>query len=236
MTVPMPRAISALVDNFARDIPGSTVTAGHCDGIRWRVTAATDRVLVWAEYEARSRGRLQLKASQLFIDGEQVERAGSYAQLLRIFADPDAGREAAPEDPNPPVVELEGAPEEVRKAYALVAAKGGAGLQALLRHAGRYWYVCLENEHIQLRMVLVEQVMNHQRPLLQPQVVSARSQPIRLIIDGRDLTDQIQGRLDKALGLVGAHPSAPGRPAVAAESAAAVNTSVQVRKQSVMRI
>jgi hypothetical protein len=67
------------------------------------------------------------------------------------------------------------------------------------------------------------------------QAVLAAGRPIELSIDGNDLTDQLNGRIDKALARMLDHPSTPRPPAIAHSSAAAVNTSVVVRRQSVIR-
>lgn len=233
--MPQPAAVTALITNFTDDLAGATVTAEHRTGIRWRLTAASDRVTVWADYDARSHGRMQLKTSKLYIDGEEVPRVDSYAALIRVFADPDNGREIPEEDPNPAEVDPQTAPEEVQRAYHLLAGKSPAGMRVLVRNHNWRWYVCQENDRIQLAIVFGQFLIDHQRPLRGATVGLVRKDPVRLTIDGEDLTGMVRGRLDKAMGLIAGHPAAAAPPAVAGESPAARNTGVEMRRQIVIR-
>ena len=55
---PVPAAIAAFVEQLSADC-GAAAQPRHLRGRRWRVTVSNDRVSMWVEYEALSRGRLQ---------------------------------------------------------------------------------------------------------------------------------------------------------------------------------
>lgn len=236
--MPRPAAVTAVAEGFGRDMPTATVQVEHRTGIRWRITVSTDRVRMWVDYETRSRGRLLMKASQLFIDGEQAPRADSYSQLVSMMSDAGRQETTSAEEISEVAVEADicDAPEEVRRVYRKWAAMSLPDLRLVSRRQGRRWSVCLENERIQLTANFEDCLMNPQRPMRDPATRLSHKEPVTLIIDGADLTDKVQGRLDRALAMMAAHQSAPRDPAVAGESAAAVNTGVQVRRQSVIRV
>lgn len=241
MTISIPAAIDKVAAEFRSDISGADVTTEHVTGIRWRVTVTSARVRMWVEYETRSRGRLQSKNSQLHIDGQQVQRAASYPELTRIFADPDNGRAAPPGPPTDAdemvAVTVDEAPQPVRAMHAKVVAAAPKGFDLVVRHAGRHWYVCLENPTAQMRVVFVERLMVHTRPLREREVTLAnKRQSIQLVINGEDLSAQVAGMLDKALGMMVGHAGTPAPAAVSRESGVAVRpTGVQVRNTAVIR-
>jgi hypothetical protein len=215
---------------------GAVAQPQHLRGRRWRVTVSNDRVSMWVEYEALSRGRLQWAGSQLFIDGNQVPKADSYGHFLQIFADPDADMPARV----PVFVDVDpgAAPPAVRSTYQkLVAAAGKqpGELRVAVRRAGRQWLVCVENERMSLRCRFETPLMNPLRPLASPQTRRAR-RPLELVVDGQDRTEEINGRIDKALAMMLDHPAPPARPAIGHRAPAAVNTGVAVRRQSVIRV
>lgn len=241
MTMPMPAAIATVAEEFRRDIPDADVTTEHVAGVRWRVTVTSARVRMFIEYEARSRGRLQGKNSQLHIDGQRVPIATGYPQLVRIFADPDHGRDESPAPPSDPdamvTVDVEQAPPPVRSMHTKLVAAAPKGFDVVVRHTGRFWYVCLENPTAQMRMVFVERLMRHTRPMREREVVLASKRySLQLVIAGVDLTEKVAGGFDRALSMITAHAGAPGPAPVTREAGVAGRaTSVQVRNTTVIR-
>lgn len=235
MSMPTPAAIAALLKNLGDDLAGATTTAEHLTGRRWLVSAANERVEVRSEYQVVDTRRLQLKASELLIDGRQVPRMQTYTDLVRLFANPDGGGEPAGDDPELVEVPVEDTPEGVRPTYQMLAKRRPSGLQLLVRRAGRRWYVCLENDRVQLRFVFVDFLMDHRRPTRDTGVGPPRHRPIVLVVDGEDRTDEVDGRLERALAMAGSHQAAQSPAGIAGEHAAAVNTGVDVRRQTVIR-
>lgn len=152
MTLPIHPAVEAFASQLGEDC-GVTPTVEHVSGRRWRVTVTNPRVSMWVEYDVLSRGRLSWSQSQLFVDGEMVERADSYRDFLDIFRDPDGtSPEPVPElhdvDPNT-------APEPVRRAWVKVSAilqKTSPGQWHFgVRHGGRAWLIVGVSGEIELR-------------------------------------------------------------------------------------
>lgn len=239
MTAPIPTALAAVVENMTADLAGATVKCEQLAADRWRVTAESDRVRMWADYRPLSRGRLQPKNSKLFIDGEEVPRANGYAGLMCLFRNPDGGgwedKSATRRVADSREVDPESAPAEVLSALRMVGARKPAGSRVALRRDDIFWLVCLENERMQLAMLFAETVMDPTRPLRDRTVCPAAGTWITLSVDGIDHTDAIQGSLEKAFGVVNAHMSDAGPAAVAREQQAAVTNSVLVRKTTVIR-
>jgi hypothetical protein len=232
---PPPGAITALAGHLAADC-GTPPVVEHTGGRRWRVTVDTGRVRMWVTYQVLSRGRLDWVASQLFMDGVRVERADSYEEFLRIVRDPD-GR-----DGQPPEVFVEvdpaDAPAPVYAAYRTFSrALPGlpAGTRVGVRRAGRRWQVVVENDRMCVRCGFVAGLMNPQRPQ-RPASVRKAARPVELVLDGVDVTEQINGRLDRALAMLRAHPGAPRPPVIGHERPAAADTGVRVRQQVVLRL
>lgn len=234
MTVPVPSGITAVVERLGEDLSGARITCEHVKDNRWRITAENDRVTMWVEYSAHSRGRLQWQGSRLIIDGRQVERADNYAELVDTFADPDGRGERARVEPVQ--VEIEDAPEPVQRAFHRIAvtplARSG---EVLLYQAGRRWTVLVDTGAIQLGLHLTTGLMDPTRPLQEPST-AMDADPVTLVVDGVDKSATLNGALDKALAVAAGHDGAPRNPAVAGESAAAVNTGVQVRRRAVIRV
>ncbi len=233
-----PPAITAAAGAFAKDIRGAEIAVEPKAPSRWRVTVSSPRVTMWVEYEPHSRGRLSIKNSKLFIDGEPAPVARNYAHLVEIFANPGGDREreslaemlaaAAP-------AALADAPTEVAKAYRTLSGRAQGNLGAVLRYHEGYWFVGLENEKVQLGMVMTEYLMNPVRPLRETRSGPATGDSVYLVVDGVDMSGKIQNNLEKALKVGAAYDSSPANPAIAGEAAAAVNTSVQVRRATVIR-
>ena len=240
MPIPVPSSITKLADGFRADMPGTTVTTENLSATRWRVTVTSDRVRMYLDAETKSRGRLLNKGSRLYIDGQQAPTADYYAQLIRLFADPDNGR-PVPEnatEPEPFVdVPLDTGPAPVRAAAAKLAGHTSKGFALVLRRSGRWWHLCLENDRAQLRMVFARQLMDLSHPLRERKVMLANDKwALRLVIDGVDRSDQVNGQVQKALAMMTAHAGAPARPPVAGSApVAGTATSVQVRNTVVMR-
>jgi hypothetical protein len=239
MTDHVPPAISAAAENFARDIPDTQVAVEQKAATRWRITVSSARVTMWVEYEPRSRGRLLMKNSKLFVDGAPAPRAGNYARLVQIFRNPDGdGSEeltTAEAYASAQEADLADAPAEVGKVYRIMAGRAQGSLALVLRRHGWRWFVCLNSSRVQLAVMLGERLMDHTRPLREPGAGMADGDSVYLAIDGVDHSEQVQNNLERALKMAAAHEGAPARPAIDRESAAEVNTSVQVRRSTVIR-
>lgn len=239
MTDQIPQAIAAVVDNLNADLPDAEVELEQLAPDRWRITATSPRVRMWVEYKPLSRGRLLFKNSKLFIDDEPAVRAGSYAELVNIYRNPDQpGTEEKPAAQRVadavPAEESE-APALVIETYRMVGSRKLAGTQVVLRRDGSHWLVCMENERVQLVMLFAEMSMNPNRPLRDRPVGQAPGGWLYLAVDGNDLSDKAQN-LQKALTVASAHLASPPAPAVARESGVGtMATSVQVRKTVVIR-
>lgn len=235
-----PAALTALVQRFVDDIPGVHVETEQRSPNRWRLTASTDRVRVWADYEPLSRGRLDLKGSQLFLDGQMVPRVNSYHQLVQMFADPDSGGQPetnAEALARAEIVEVSQAPAVVQETLRKFEAKlrGHKGLKVEVRHVDWRWYICLGDGVFEMTMLYAEYGLNHERPMRDPGVGPAAGNWITLVIDGVDYTDKVADNVERAMSMLGSHQSAPTGPAVAGESGASGYTGVDVRRHTVIR-
>jgi hypothetical protein len=237
-TVPVPAAITAFAGHLREDT-GVEPTIEHLDNRRWKVTVQNDRVRMWVAYDVLSRGRLKWQGSQLFIDGEQVATANGYGHFLDTFRDPDE-RKPAPA-PETEEVDPATAPPAVlgmyRKIHNALAKKGVDGLKLTVRHGGYLWLLVIERPGCVIRMRFVKTYFDPKHPQRPCEVVKSNSRrSLEVEIGGVDLTDQVNGRIDKAMAMMTAHEGAATPPPVSGPAPAAVNTSVNVRKQSVMRI
>lgn len=232
MSIPVPVSISTLVERMRNDLPSASVEFEHVKENRWRVTATSRRVLMWIECSAHSRGRLQWQRSQLHIDGRQESRV-SYPELVDLFADPDGRDKPKPE---PVETGIREAPEIIQASgRALANSPLGKKHGVLVYQAGRRWTLLLDSGRVQLGMHFTTGLIEPDRPLQDPQTTLDQD-PVTLVVDGEDMSAQINGRLDKALALAASHASAPSDPSINGPAPAAVNTSVQVRRQAVIRV
>lgn len=242
MSPPTPQAIEQVAANFARDMPGTSVESEPTSHPgRWRVTVKNDRVRLWVEYVTHSRGRLLLKNSQLFVDDVRIPNEDSYTAVIRRFLNPPDGVGPVagldePADEDMTAVDLADAPDALKQVHRKVAPLATQGFQISVWRGGRYWHLRLENARAQLRVVFVEYLMNHMRPLREVRYGMVRKNPVRVFVDGEDVTSKVNGRIERALAMMTSHTAAPAGPPVAGPAGAAVQTTgVQVRNTVVMR-
>jgi hypothetical protein len=235
--LPIPSGVQQLHDRLAADTAEigvhAEVTARHVDGKRWRVQASSDRVTMRIDVDGLSRGRLTQKTSRLLIDGVESQRASGYEDLMRIYLDPDRADGAI--DWPSAEVPLEDSPAEVQlMAHKVIDSPQlrALGLVPTVERAGPMWALTLEAGKVRLQWTFAGS-LNWLRPEDDPQV-SPRG--LNMWIDGVDYSEQIQGSLERALAKAAQHLSTPKSPAIASESAAAVNTGVQVRRTTVIRV
>lgn len=229
-----PPAIDAVADNLRTDIPGSTVVVEHEGGIRWKVTATTDRVQMWVAYETRSRGRLLWKNSHLYIDGEPFPRARTYEALVDLFRTHGIGADS--EDTTPVMVPVDQAPGPVQAMHRKIVVAPGFTLT--VQRSGREWWVVLAGARGELRVVFVQPMMHPSRPLRdQPVHLAEGSAAFRLFIDGEDKSHLTEGMFSKALSVfTEAHAAAPAPAAVRGVADVATRaTGVMVRNTTVIR-
>jgi hypothetical protein len=234
--VPVPRGVTAFAGHLSADT-GATAKVEHMGGRRWRVSVQNDRVQMWVEYEARSHGRLDWRRSELFIDGQSVKCADSYADFLNLFADPDDRK--PPPFPAPIEVDASSAPPLVRRVYYSVATvvKTQEGFGLTILRAGRRWAIEVSGDQLLMRVNFVTPLIDPARPMREPVTRLLRSQAITLVLNGVDRTGEIDGRLDRAFRLIQAHKASPTpAPITEASTAQVQSTGVTVRQQKVMRL
>lgn len=237
MTEPArPAGITAYLRHLAADT-GLTPTATHLDGNRWRVVLDSDRVRCTVDLKTYTRGRLQQVTSTLTVDGRPEPLAASYPDLLALFANPDDPDVAKVE---PPLTRVDPttAPPPVRKAYAQVAArlKTMAGVTILVLNGGRRWSVQVQHDRFTLGINYRTFYMLRTRPADPLRTEPDRANKVTLIVDDEDVSEDVNGQLDRALHRIAATVTAEARPAVSGPAPSAVtSTGVQVRNTHVIR-
>lgn len=228
-TVPTPSGVREFATRLAEDT-GTTPAVTWEGGHRWRVQVDNGRVRMWVTYEALSRGRLKWLRSELFVNGEPVDRASGYADFLRIFHD---GGELTHETVEESV---SAAPDFLRRAAAKLTPRLASGTTLRILRTGPRWQLVVRSSRGCLRVTLERPLMDPRRPARMGEFKLRAERPVELELDGDDLTDEIQGRLDLAMARMVAHSHAAPPPQVSGTSAPQVKaTGVQVRNTTVIR-
>jgi len=238
LTTPLPREVRETYDEILKGTGQEPDINRRDNGRRYRMTVENARIRMQVDYKLTGR-RWVWAASQLYIDGVQRPIMPSPQAFFRLWHDPDGDgyRRADPVDD--PVLEpypLEDAPPELRTFVQHLrdrldglADSDGSGVTLTFGRVG---------EAPVLRMTRAGSVlsvwMKQTGPAWFPYAV-------RLVVDGYDRTPAagttFDGLLAEFLGdRTGPGLAPAGGPLVHAARPAQRNTSVEVRKQSVMRI
>lgn len=204
---------------------------------RWRVTMANDRVTMTIDYKPTNGRppRWVWASSELYIDGvRQDELTNGFEHFVRVFKDPDEFKNPHPtpvplDTPLDEVSSLDDLPSMVRKSYLVLADKLGDDAVTVGRSRS-YWVLQVVTGDATMRVNLIdtsghgEWELDHQHP-------------IQLVIGGRDFSDEVEGNIERAMGLImkPAHQAAPGNPPVAGPAPAARSNAVETRRQTVIR-
>jgi hypothetical protein len=225
----LPRIVQYMVDQLTRDT-GVTPTT-EWDKEKITLIHQNQHVKLVNVYKHNRRGWLW-GTSDLFIDGQLSIKAHNYAHYVRVFLDPS--ELARPYDvPDPLSTEViapayDPPPLLRMMAFELTEKLGGIDFSMTVGKANpNFWSIHLVFPDGQLRLNF-----NKRGTEL------AKVHPVQLVLGDADVSDQLDGRLDKALAMIAgtARPNAPTAPAIYAESASPRSNAVEVRKQSVMRI
>jgi hypothetical protein len=231
-----------------RDATGHTAEVTRLDDRRWRLTLASDRVHMTYDFKISGSGArtrcIPAGRSTLTVDGQRQPLAESFDHFVRIFRNPDSA--GARLEPPPMSVPIEPAPEgkiptEIRSYHRIVTERLGGQLSETLGEievqvgtvGPDHWAIGVQFPRGTLRMNFRachrDGHGNH--------VEIDRSRPIQLLLDGRDLTEALDGSLDRAFALMSrpAGEPTPGGPAIAGPASAARSNSVEVRRATVIR-
>ncbi len=214
------------------DITGETPVVERVGTSRWRLTVSNDRVRGTLDFKMSSGGRCVWAASTLFVDGERQEVAEDLDHFARLYRDPDRELHNRQPDPIPlsepiAVREVSDAPRKVRASYRLLTARADGATVQVGTGGPRYWTVQLETGAAVLRL-------NY---LLDEDGLCGSKPRIQLVVDGEDLSQQIEGSLDRALALMQRPDGVPGQTPlpIGGTADAARTNSVEVRQSTVMR-
>lgn len=218
----LPRELLHQVRNLVR--AGITPHVDEIGPRRWRLWARNDRVYADADYRAASRGRIVHLRGALLVDGQRRPLTHTAEELTRLMREPGE-RPAPPVELEPllPDADVAAAPGHVQHMHARLArALGGDAVR--LGNRGPQWIVAVSTPRAELRMSFLRGKGRHLDMYL------------RVIIDGEDVSQQVNGDLTRALAMMTVSPTGPA--VEAAEGSPAAGTgfgSVGVRRHSVMR-
>ncbi len=237
----LPTAISAWRDGFAAD-SGITPVVEHLERDRWRFTVTGGRVVMTYDVRLLQRHRLRSVASVLTVDGEARPLMKSYAALLELLTNPEGDGElpGTPSDSEMTEVAADAAPREVARAASLAARNLPTATDLsvrILRGPRRWWAIVLSNGRVRLRINMRSSLMDIYRPTAPRFTAMVKGKwLLALSVDGVDLTDRAQGRLDTAMSMVAKSLATAPPPSVTGTTAASTTpTGVTVRKQIVLR-
>jgi hypothetical protein len=222
--LPLPGELTDTIDKL-REVTGLEPAVTTTAPRRWRIDVDSDRVHMDVDFRAARRDRIVWLRSTLSVDGQPRKIASSIEHLGRIFRDPDNEcPDIAQADELLPQVDPNTAPAVVRHVYASLAR--AVGDAARVGNLGDKWVVSFSGPDRELQL----------RFLRDKRKVGQARQFIQLIVGGRDLSEQVAGRLDEALALLTAPRTGPAVAATEGETAGGEGFgSVGVRRHSVMR-
>jgi hypothetical protein len=237
--------VRAFGDQLAADA-GHPVTYEKIAAAEWRIIIENDRVRMTVDYRRTGKSKILHAGSTLAIDGQRVKLASSYEDFIRIFNDPAAYGTPMPTaevDPTNPddignEVPADQMPAKLRQLVDTATTKMPDNVTVRIGRAGRRWTIAMTNDQVTLRMNLTGGQLDTGRPHRRVPINMASDRPIELWVNGTDLTDQVAGRLDIALGLINGtpHAAAPAPAPIRAErSVPGTATGVAVRNVTVIR-
>lgn len=222
---------------------GQPVTLERRDTRRYRITAESDRVRMTVDYKLTSGQGWIWAASTLHVDGERRPLAENPEAFYRLFRDPDSGGRRPAELPPLEPFPLDDPPEDMPPAErAFVAA-----VRRRFEDDRRFG----DAELAVGRVPATGEPGTARRPVVAVQlttpdgaVVQLSVQPtgigMRAVRDGFECTNDLDGDLKAAIDALFQERGVPqrvqpGSPGAAREHRAERLTSVEVRRQSVIR-
>lgn len=225
----LPKIVQYMVDQLVRD----TGVEPTVDWDKEKITLIHQnaRVKLVNVYKHNRRGWLW-GTSDLFIDGNPSIKAHDYPHYVRVFADPAelAHPHDEPEPLSSPVLPQPYDPPPLLRKIAFDLNEKLQSLEYTLtlgKANPNYWSIDVLFADGQLRLNFNRRGNDF-----------ARVHPVQLILQDHDVSDQLDGRLDKALAMIAgvARPDNPTNPNIAHPQPSPRSNAVEVRKQSVMRI
>lgn len=229
MTTPvwMPADVRTWYDTIEHGT-GQTPRVERIGDRRFRLTAESERVTMTLDLKMTGPGRWVWADSTLTVDGRRRELAENAAAFFRLFHNPDTGGKL-PVDP---------ADEEPFEPYPLDDPPPPAVQNIVGQLTGRLAQLDVAVEAGRLADGTPLVVVTFARGYLRVKVTTTVR--MRAVVDGYDVTDgttdsvgEVLRKLMDALDPAQAAPAATGR--VRRASATQRNTSVEVRRQSVIR-
>lgn len=200
-------------------------------GTSWRVWVRTERVYVSVTWRLTGVCRWANTKRILRIDGAPRFLTTDNDKLGRLFRDPDGKIEpdTLPPLPTMETVDWDEVPAIVQKLYESIERKQNGEAQVVLAQVGERWVVGVEMEDASLRLNLSANRRGKWR--LDPK------DPLNLLIDGHDYTEEFDGDVTAAIALLMGKKSAPAMPQVlGTPTPAARSNAVETRRGTVFRI
>lgn len=202
---------------------------------KWRITMQNDRVTMTVDYKITGPGRCLWNASTLEVDGQRRELAADCHHFVQIFKDPDGDRFDPQQEgvlaDMPPEVDPATAPRKIREMYQQMVAgvAGTDGTPRLGRRGYVRWTIGFDCDAFSFRLNMKRTPSGFERD---PDL------PVQYFVDGQDRSGHVDGTVDRLLALLCGTPRAdtPANPAIGGAAGAAVNTSADVRRQTVIRV
>lgn len=225
----LPKIVQYMVDQLIRD----TGVEPSIDWNKERITLThqNGQVKLVNVYKHNRRGWLW-GTSDLFIDGKPSEKAHNYAHYVRVFQDPAelARPYDVPEPLSSPVLPQQYDPPPLLRKIEFDLNEKLQALEFRLvigKANPNFWSIHVEFPDGQLRL-------NFNRKGTE----LADVHPVQLLINNQDISDQLDGRVDKALAMIAGtvRPNNPSTPDITQPAASPRSNAVEVRKQTVMRI
>jgi hypothetical protein len=203
---------------------------------RWRLSLNNARVRLTMEFKLTGGSRCVRGGSTLSIDGVQVERAEDFEHFVRIFADPDAeygNRQITPPGWDAAVEEkpADDVPKLVRDTVKMLTRKLSDTAAFTVGTAGTKFWV------VEIRMNLA--VLRVSFHMWADGTCCLVEDPLFLLmVDGIDVTEQVNGQLDKALAMMNrpAHDAAPEKRGITGAAGTTRDVGVETRRTTVLRL
>ena len=218
---------------------GQPVTLVRRDPRRYRLTAEGDRVRMTVDYKLTSGQGWQWAASTLHVDGERVPLMPSPDAFYRLFRDPDSGGRRRAELPPLEPFPLDDPPEDLPPAERAFMAAVRRRFEADKRFGGADLVIGRVENDDSGRSVTAIQLATPEGAVVQLSVQQGGI-GMRAVRDGYECSDDLDGDLKAAIDALFRERGVPqrvqpGSPGAAREHRAERLTSVEVRRQSVIR-